>query len=394
MPTLNIKLQALGANVPEAARPRIAVGEARYHQDTIDLATHKLRIDGDSVAMEYLPVGFMRVWPLAEGYRYTGPTGTDYRDVELVDGDNPQVTLELDRIWHGGQRGFLTAPIGKLDLYDDTGTPCLFAGIATHLLLNEVVARRDIRPLLEEWLEVGATSTIAIGQHLSPFKIANGYKLDPKTLPGYQDYLAEMFDVHAEMGMRCMFHIWADHQYQDPTWDDIAHFHRCSETMRGRWNAFASKGNEYKHNGWKPERYNFPDMAGVLTTQGSGGETENPFVPYLNICLFEVTRGPKRLYDNGAGMRQIFDGDFEGPATQRVTLSIEPTAYNDVTPDHVGDTRETDKKVALAMAVNIAANCGGGGLTMSKPMECKRMTEGDKAIAREWFRGLRAGYVR
>lgn len=290
--------------------------------------------------------------------------------------------------------GFLNAPVGKMDLYDDKGNPWLFAGIATHLLLNLVIQGVDIRPLLQEWIDVGANTTIVIGQHMSPWKIDNGYKLDPDEHPDYQHKLAEMFDIHAEMGMRCMFHVWADLQFQKPGFDDHGHFNRCRDTMRGRWNVFASKGNEYTVNGWDPARYDFGDMGGVLKTQGSGGEEVNPYVPYLDITMFEVTRGRKRLYDNGAGMRQLFDGDFQGPATNRATLSIEPTAFNDVSPDHVGDTRETDWKVALAMAVNISANCAGGGLTMSKPMEAKRMTEGDKKIAREWFRGLRAGFVR
>lgn len=273
-------------------------------------------------------------------------------------------------------------------------TPWVFAGIAAHLMLNEVVAGRDIRWMLRAWKALGANTTIVIGLHASDWKNANGYRLDPTQIPAFYDNLGTLFDVHAEEGMRCMFRVFADLQYMPSSFDHRAHFRKCCDVMRGRWNVFATKGNESNVNGWREDDYDFGDMQGVLTSQGSQGEENNPHVPYLDFCEFEVTRGRKRLYDNGAGMRQLFDGDFQGPATQRPTLSIEPTAFNDVSPDHVGDTRETDWKVALAMAVNIGANCAGGGLTMSKPMECKPMTAGDELIARNWFRGLKAGFCR
>lgn len=291
-------------------------------------------------------------------------------------------------------QGFLTCH--GMDFYAGE-TPWLFAGIATHLLLNlmfEDGGEDRVRGLLRSWKAVGANTTIVIGLHASPWKDANGYRLDPTQHPDYFDKLGRMFDLHADEGMRCMFRVFADLQYMPQGFDARGHFQRCCEVMRGRWNVFATKGNESNVNGWREDDYQFPDMHGVLTSQGSQGEENNPHVPYLDFCEFEVTRGRKRLYDNGAGMRQLFDGDFQGPATQRPTLSIEPTAFNDVSPDHVGDTRETDWKVALAMAANIGANCAGGGLTMSKPMECKPMTAGDEQIAQQWFRGLRAGYVR
>ncbi len=312
--------------------------------------------------------------------------------VEVVEADaeqpeQPPPPSDAPGYWFA--QGFLTTH--GMDFYAGE-TPWPFAGIATHLLFNELVAGRDIVPLLRAWKACGANTTITIGVHASPFKNANGYRLVPTEVPDYYEKLGRFFDIHAAEGMRAMFRIWGDKQYTNFNQND--HFYNCCRVMDGRWNVFATKGNESQENGWREDDYSFPDLHGVLKSQGSQGGEVNPHVPYLDFCEFETTRGRKRLYDCGAGMRQLFDGDFQGPATQRPTLDIEPTAFNDVNPDHVGDTRETDWHVALAMALNIFANCAGGGLTMSKPMEAKSMTAADENIARQWFRGARAGFCR
>ena len=113
-------------------------------------------------------------------------------------------------------------------------------------------------------------------------------------------------------------------------------------------------------------------MGGVLCSQGSKGGEENPHFPYLHFCEFELRRDmPKMFVD--APLRQLMDGDFPGPATNRPTVSIEPILFNDTNPDHVGDERSTDPRVALELGV-LTGTCAGG--------------------AEEYFRGLTAGFVR
>jgi hypothetical protein len=132
----------------------------------------------------------------------------------------------------------------------------------------------------------------------------------------------------------------------------------------------------------------------VLCSQGSRGETRNPVTPYLDFVEFEVKRKlPKMFLD--LPLRQMMDGDFAGPATNRPTINIEPMYFADTNPDHVGDDRSTDPRVALEMGVMMAA-CPGGGFGCSLGLECKVLPAGSISdqCAREFIRGLKAGFVR
>lgn len=145
-------------------------------------------------------------------------------------------------------------------------------------------------------------------------------------------------------------------------------------------------------NGYRPEDYRFPDMAGCLVSSGSAGD--KPPQPYFDWCEVEVRRDEKMLYDAGAGMRQIYDGDFEGEATNRPTVSIEPGFFHDTPRDMWGDQRFTDPKLALALGVNTGANCAGGAFGASDALEGRGLQPRAAECAREYYRGLWAGFVR
>lgn len=288
--------------------------------------------------------------------------------------------------------GFLRAPLGSMDFIDDEGKPWPFAGYTSHLLLVNMKKGQNVAPVLDEAISYGANTLIVIGMHLSQWKKDNGFYYDPQE-PGHYERLAQLFDMCANKSLRVCYRMFADargvpmEQLQD-TW------RRSCQVMRGRWNVFATKGNESSQNDWREDDFNFPDMGGVLCSQGSKGGEKNPHVPYLDFCEYEVRRDFKMLYDAGTGMRQLFDGDFAGPATNRPTLDIEPGFFHDSPRDKWGDERFTDPKLALALGAATGLNCAGGGFGASDALEGLILQPRAAECATAYFRGLYAGFVR
>lgn len=300
-----------------------------------------------------------------------------------------------------GQR-FNRIPLGFLrvdgrNFVTEDGKPWQFRGYSSHYLLNCTIGGYpcdNLDDVLDQIVDYGYNTVITIGLHASPWKVANGWALTPINHPEYFVKLVEMFDRCAAKGLRVAHAVWADAQYMPSSFNKQAFWNQSCDVMKGRWNVLARKGNESLHNGWNENDYNYPDMGGVLYSQGSKGAEENPHVPYLHFCEFEVKRKlPKMFLD--LPLRQMMDGDFAGPATNRPTINIEPMYFADTNPDHVGDKRSTDPRVALESGIMMAA-CAGGGFGCSLGLECRVLSEdsiSDKC-AKEFIRGLKAGFVR
>jgi hypothetical protein len=245
--------------------------------------------------------------------------------------------------------------------------------------------------MLDEPIELGANVIIGIGMHCSPWKTANGWRCTPEDYPQFYTKLAEIFDKAAARGIRIAWAPLADMQHYNGN-KQLYWQHSC-DVMKGRWNVLARKGNESLSNGWLESDYLFPrDMGGVLCSQGSRGEERNPVLPYLDFVEFEVKRKlPKMFLD--LPLRQMMDGDFRGTATNRPTINIEPMFFHDTNPDHVGDSRSTDPRVALEMGLMMGP-CAGGAIGLSDGLECNRLQPHARHIAEEFFRSLKAAFVR
>lgn len=402
MPTLNVKLQSNNQNLPPDARPRIRVGEARYQQNAIDQAGHQLLIDGDSVAMEYLP-NKLRVWPLADGYAYQrlgddGVTMLDFIDITLSDGDNAQLELVLDAVGvEAGPLETYSDPKNLLYGFKSQGQPWQLRGYTAHLLPVRVLQGRDIRPFIREAISYGANTLITIGAHLSQWKKDNGFCFDPRTQAA-KDAIRAMFDIGAEMKVRFAHGVAADFQELSDSekrriWDE-----QC-EIADGRWNLLWRCGNEANVNGWHPDLFPQKNLHGVLQSCGSNGENGIPFQSYRDWSEWEPRRSPwhKSLDDSGAGIFEQnngYNGGQEVGPFHCPIVAIEGIYFADTNPDHVGDARETDPKKALMVGLQMGASCAGGGVGTSRGLEGDPNGPVAAECARQQFRGMKAAFQR
>lgn len=284
------------------------------------------------------------------------------------------------------------------DFIDADDQPWQFRGYSAHYLQNCFAGGYACDPfddVLDQIIEYGYNTIVHVGFHNSPWKQANGWAYGPHTDPNYFHNLDRMITRAADKRVRVAPAILADIQHRPAGFDPQWFFREYCAVAKGRWNVLPRKGNESRSNGWSEGEYQFPgDMGGCLLSQGSRGEALNPYVPYLNWVEFEVRRKlPKMFLD--LPLRQMMDGDFAGPATNCPTVNIEPMYFADTNPDHVGDQRSTDPRVALEMGVMMAA-CAGGAFGCSLGLECRVLPAGSISdqCAREFIRGLKAGFVR
>ena len=314
----------------------------------------------------------------------------DYDD-ELIGSltlPHDKVFITLRRSRNGKEHGQLH--VEGRDFYTSDGRPWHFRGYTMHYLINQMWNGADLDRVLDEPIELGANVLISIGLHCSPWKTANGWRCTPLEHPDYFEQLGRLFDRCAERRIRIAHAPLADVQFYP---GDIQLFWlRSCAVMRGRWNVIARKGNESAHNGWNEHDFRYPNMQGVLTSQGSKGGEANPVEPYLDFCEFELRRDiPKMFVD--APLRQLMDGDFPGLATRRPTVSIEPIFFHHMNQDHVGDQRCTDPRVALELGV-LTGLCAGGGFGASDGLDCQRLQPVARQCAEEYFRGMTAGFQR
>lgn len=286
------------------------------------------------------------------------------------------------------------------DFKTPSGAFWQFRGYSIHYLPNCVAGGYACDPfdaVLDQVIDYGYNTLVTIGLHASPWKYANGWAFNPLTHPNYYQIIEAMFDRAEDRRVFLAHAILADVQHYAGDPHDL--FRRTCEIARGRKYVLLRKGNEDLSNGWHPNNYPFPtDMGDVLLSQGSRGEGTNPsrdpFFPYLDWVEYEVIRKfPKAFLD--LPLRQMMDGDFAGPATNRPTVNIEPMFFADTDPDHVGDRRSTDIRVAREMGLMMAA-CAGGAFGCSLGLECRVLPSGSLSdqCARAFIEALVAGFKR
>jgi hypothetical protein len=276
----------------------------------------------------------------------------------------------------GQESGYLH--IEGRNFVTDQGQPWQFRGYSSHYLPNCAAGDpkcSSIDDVMAQIVEYGYNTIVTVGMHASPWKYANGWAFNPINRPDYFHWLGQMFDKAEDHRVRIAHAPLADMQHYggDKQW----FWRESCAVMRGRPLVLPRKGNEDFSNGWHPDDYHFPDMGGLLLSQGSRGEGTkpkfNPFYPYLDWVEYEVIRkAPKMFLD--LPLRQLMDGDFAGPPTDCPTVNIEPMFFADTNPDHVGDERSTDPRVALEMGVMMAARAAGpSGARWAWSARCSRL---------------------
>ncbi|MFA6242679.1 MAG: hypothetical protein WC655_17200 [Candidatus Hydrogenedentales bacterium] len=299
-----------------------------------------------------------------------------------------------------GERGFIWT---QGDWFiDEEGKLWPFAGYLVHLLMVRMAKGEDVGPIFDEAKYYGANTLVPITMHMSPWKLANGFELDPrKDWTRWQNLLAQTCDLVAAKQMRLAPMCLADTQYgmtdneKHRAWDIFC------ETLKGRWNVFGILGNESGANGFRSEDFSRPtNTGGVLYANGSEGQNTPPINAYWDFSLWEPRTGPdyKSFDDAGAGIRELAHGyqgadGAHGPFPCPL-VSIENPVFNYVSPDKWGDHRWTNPADALMFGLENGPNAAGGGFGTSQSLEGQPNGAIDAESCRQYYRGLRTSFLR
>lgn len=327
------------------------------------------------------------------------PPGFDPVDTQAITveaGANPEVRFALHAVSVGAaQHGPLH--VCGLDFCDEDGQPWLFAGYATYTLISEVAHGHDINPLFEEATRYGANTIVTLGMDLGPFAHDHDFAVDPRN-PQWASWLATIFDTAAAHQLRVALGVFQQAQALSDAERRQA-FATAANVARGRWNVLLRCGNEDDVNGWRhdsPDCARPPDMQGVLLSTGSRGINNPPTPPNWDWAEWEPPREPraKTFSDAGGAGWYMLDGYPDFPAVHLPLVVIEPPFFHDSPRDQWGDARWTNPGDALRLGLNIGANFAGGTFGSSQSLESHPNGPGAAECARQFFRGLRAAFVR
>ncbi len=296
-----------------------------------------------------------------------------------------------------GESGFLRS--AGAYLVGENGEPALVAGYNIHTLLVKVSKGEEIDTLLEEAKSYGANCTVTLGMFMNDWYRDNGFWLDPR-YPDYVRWLRRMWDIHAEHGMRNYHRVFQSAQAlsdreQDQTW-----LNSCI-AGQGRWNLMLAVGNECYVNGYDPQRFPRYDVGGVLLSKGSCGIGFPSPQGGWDLNEWEPRRDADKIYkcmdDAGAGSLELQHGyqgqdGFHGPFANM--LIMEPPFFHSSPRDMYGDERWTDSKLALQLGLEIGSNNAGGAFGASLGLVGQPLDGPSAECARQFFRGLRAAFLR
>jgi hypothetical protein len=367
--------------------------------ETVDQAEDAMPTDGaGNISFMRMPDGPYTLWVDIPGFEHweqpvTLPLVSESGRIAVELVRNGQALTPVPVATGGAEHGFLRNE--GIDLVDEAGQPWQARIYHIHTAPVTIAKGLDFGALVREAKGYGFNVIAAIGNHLSDWKKANGLSLDARA-PGHQQLLATYFDVLAAEGMRGFLYAGADGQElsldtQRGIWHD------AGDVARGRWNAFACPWNEAPVNGaYDGLHFDRLDLGGVLQARCSMGENRASLLPEWDINLWQSRRGPihKSLDDSGAGILELQAGYAGSPQRFNVIWDIEPWAFNDVSPDRFGDVRITDWRLALKEGLELGPNCGGGGYLETEAMVGNPLTPGGQERARQFVRGMRAGFLR
>lgn len=345
-----------------------------------------------SIGFQRVPAGRTVVWFSKAGYQ------PQTLETTLPDDGVKDITLTPS----GDATGFLRAagPDRCPYFIDEDGHPYPIVGYSMHLALPMLRDEGDtwMSERIQEAVGYGYNTLITIGSHLSDWKKAHGFYMDPWA-SDYPARLARLFDLAAEQRVRVAHAVCADMQGRST--EEIQRAISISaQVMRGRWNVLARKGNECNVNGYDPHRLDFGDLGGVPWSQGSAGEGNAPVFPHGTFSEWESRRHPyhKSMDDSGAGILEQNEGYSSGGVQvgpwRCPILMIEGKYFHDSPKDKWGDARDTDPALALQQGLEIGANCAGGGFGASDGLECLPLGPVAAACARAQARGQRAAFLR
>lgn len=196
---------------------------------------------------------------------------------------------------------FTTAPLALVpDVYrpkvsvlgdrfvDARGFPWTWRGCTDFRLPERVAAGVDIRSVLEDRLDVGAT----LVRMLSMKANNTGWEYDPRR-SDHRDVARKLFDMLGNLGMYGEWGVFADtkHWMPDPS-EQQDYYGRQQEIVREYPHIFLELVNEDGHPTQDLDSSRFARPAGILASHGSGLTDVQPVAPLWDYATYHARRSP------------------------------------------------------------------------------------------------------
>lgn len=268
-------------------------------------------------------------------------------------------------------------------------------GYTCQTLTAEIAHGRGIDDCLDEAVSLNYNTIVSLCMDMGEWAHAHGYFVDPRD-PQWQSWFETTLNKCEDRKLRIFPAMFQQAQTLSST-EKRATWDRYCQVVRGRWHVIARMGNEKDVNAWDPNELNMnPDLGGCLLSLGSYGINNAPMPPRRDIVEWEPPRDPraKALSDSGGAGYYMVDGYDGFPAVDQILVVSEPPFFHESQFDQWGDKRWCKPEDALLLGLNIGANFEGGAFGSSASLECQRNGPVAAECARQFRRGLEAGFVR
>lgn len=313
----------------------------------------------------------------------------EYRMIPLTGGDDIQIQLKAI----SNEAGFIRRDGRRFQ--DEQGRRWQMKGYTCQTLTAEVAHGRDIDACLDEAVELGYNTIVSLCMDMSEWGAAHGFGVDPRD-PNWQGWVETTINKCEERKLRIFPAMFQQAQGLSSNEKRTVWDHYCV-VIRGRKFVIGRMGNEKNVNSWDPNELNMnPDLAGCLLSLGSYGIDNAPQPPRRDIVEWEPPRSPraKAFSDSGGAGYYMIDGYPGFPKVDEILICVEPPFFHESQFDWWGDERWHDPNDALTLGLNIGANFEGGAFGSSASLECKKNGPIARECAKQFLRGLEAGFQR
>lgn len=243
---------------------------------------------------------------------------------------------------------------------DAAGVEFIWAMLSGFRDYERFLRGEDIRPLLQETVDVGGTGRRVFGAF--DFGTPDQQRLYPFERVEYYDRLPEFFGLNADYGLRVEFTVFADSVRSVPGGASAQrdHFQHVSSVLATIPNAFLEFVNEQDAHDNRPA-FEPEKPAGVICSRGSNGEGSNPPAPNWDYaCLHSERKGDFALSSTTLYFAITgYAGENGTPGysgTRILTVNNEPPGFADVS---VPGRRTNDPRIAYLMGLGCRFGQGG-----------------------------------
>lgn len=266
----------------------------------------------------------------------------------------------------------------------DDGKPWVMAFVSSFRLYERYLRGEDIRPLLQEAIDVGANGVRVFGAF--DFGSPDAQRLYPSEHPDYYERLPQFFGVLAEYGLYAQFTAFADTQRSVPgALGQMVHWLTLCNVLAGVSNVLLERVNEHDAHENRIDAF-LPRPDGICASYGSNGQGSDPPAPFWDYAdLHSERRGDFALSSTTLHFA-VHGYGTTFPGTQRATVNSEPPGFSDTMQP---GRRTNDPRIAFLMGLGC---CWGAGGTAHSDcgVNSVPLTPTQRACVEEFLRGVRS----